>query len=151
MVDSSSFYEEKIFQFIQDVIIGIEKKIYSTPNVKDKLTKRDSMMYGINYLEFYLDQLYKNLVERNDEFMCNKFTELGNILNLHPVYTLNIISNVIMKSYPLLTRSKLNTINECEYLDSVIDITNCMKKYILTLFNIDFKKLIEEKNKCKEN
>lgn len=152
--NQTSTTDDLIFLFIEEVFLGIEKKNYSTlkdkENYDELLKTRNGMFVGMNFLEVYLDQLYKILVNKEDEFILQKFHEIGDKLDLNPVLSLNLVSNVIMRVYPLFTRSKLNTLNETVYLESVKDVTCIMKKYIVKLFNDDLKKLNEEKQKKME-
>jgi len=138
--------EQKMFEFIEDVFIGIEKKVFSMsvekPEIKDKLTNKEGMLLGMNLLEFYLNQVYKQLVEKTDELITNKFEEFGTSLKLHPVYTLNVITNLIMRIYPLFTRSKLVLDDELKYIESVKGVTKTMRKYISCSLNDEFQKLI---------
>ncbi len=146
--------DEKVYDFIEEVFLGIENKVFGLTSEKEEfkgnLKTREGMLYGMNLLEFYLNQLYKDLVEKSDEFMTNKFEDLGGNINMHPVYTLNIITNVIMKCYPMLPRSKLSCEDKENYLASVKTISLTMKNYMLKIFHDDLEKLNEEKNKEKD-
>ncbi len=145
--NNSNLINDEIFAFMQSVIIGIENKVYSTlKESTDKLKTQEGMLNGMNYMELYLNQLYKLLVDKSDDFICEKFSLLGKSLNLHPVYTLNLITNIIMRFYPLLTRSKLNIDSLGDYATSVISVTNTMKKYMMHTFNEELKKLINKPN-----
>lgn len=147
----SMLIEDQIFHFIGDVVLGIEKKNYSTlrekENFDELLKTRNGMFVGMNFLEIYLDTLYKKLVNKDDEFISDTFAEFGEKMKLNPVFSLNLIANVIMRVYPLFTRSKLNTENESVYLESVKNVTGTMKAYIVKIFNEDFNKLNEERKK----
>jgi hypothetical protein len=142
--------QDIIYYFIEEVFIGIETKVYQMTTekegFKDKLNTREGMLYGMNLLEFYLNTLYKTLVEKSDDFIMKKFEHMGQILEMHPVYALNIITNVIMKCYPLFTRSKLNLEDKDKYIDSVKSITGLMRKYILKTFEEDLEKFNLHKN-----
>jgi hypothetical protein len=166
MVDyKESELDEIVFELIENVLYGIETKVFSiitepTSGEKDiaselqvknktditDLKTQKAMYYGTNLLEYYLNGVYKSLVDKSDPFMCDKFAEIGKLINIHPVYALNIISNVIMKVYPLCPRSKFVLENKEKYLDSVKQTLLIMKKYTLKIFNEDLKKLSEQKN-----
>jgi hypothetical protein len=142
---------DKIFNFIKDIFIGIEMKIFAMiddkKEFKEKITTSEAMHIGVSLIEYYLNQLYRKLLEKDDELIVNKFNEFTNILNDNPVIILNLISNVIMKCYPLFPRSKLNIENLEKYILSVNENTDKMKKYIITMFNGDLNKLKEEKDR----
>jgi hypothetical protein len=165
MVDyKESEVEKKVFEFIQDVLYGIETKVFlmicepkadkdivtelqeqNNIEISDLKTQK-AMYYGMNLLEYYLNGLYKSLVDKSDPFMCDKFEEIGKLIDFHPVYALNIITNVIMKIYPLCPRSKLVLDSKEKYLESVKETLLIMKKYTLKIFNEDLKNLLAQKN-----
>lgn len=66
---------------------------------------------------------------------------------MHPVYALNILTNVIMKCYPMFLRSKLNLEDQEKYIDSVRSISAIMRNYMLKIFEIDLEKFNSNKNK----
>jgi hypothetical protein len=142
--------QDTVYNFIEEVFIGIETKVYQITSqkedFKDKLKTKDGMLYGINFLEFYLNTLYKSLVEKSDDFIYKKFEDIGQILEMHPVYALNILTNVIMKCYPMFTRSKLNLEDKEKYIDSVRIICGIMRKYMLKIFEEDLEKFNLHKN-----
>ena len=168
MVDyKESELEQKVYEFIQEVFLGIETKVFGMISGEDSkdlstemqnsnnsdlndLKTQKAMLYGANLLEFYLNELYKNLVDKSDDFIYKKFEDLGQLVEIHPVYVLNVITNVIMKAYPLCPRSKLVIESKEKYIDSVKEIVLVMKKYMMTLFNEDLKVLNAEREKNSE-
>lgn len=143
--------QDTVYNFIEEVFIGIETKVYQMTSqkvdFKDKLSTKEGMLYGVNFLEFYLNSLYKILVEKSDDFIIKKFEEIGQILEMHPVYALNILTNVIMKCYPMFSRSKLNLEDQEKYIDSVRRISAIMRNYMLKIFEEDLEKFNSNKNK----
>lgn len=139
---------EQIFEFFQEVFIGIETKVYSMNkenNDLEKLKTNEGMLIGANILEYYLNQLYRALIEKQDEFILNKFQIYGDFMDLKPVFALNLCTNVIMKCYPMLPRKTLDTENEQKYIESLKSQTNLMKKYMLMRFDEDLKTFHKEK------
>jgi hypothetical protein len=139
-----------IYEFIEEVIQGIEMKLYNQLNEENKLDiiKNSEIMYmGINYLEIYLNIINKSLLEKTDPLICQKIDKISNIYSLENKYILNIITNMLMKSYPKFTRSKLNPESKEAYLNSVNEILKLMRKYIEYIFESDMNKLMQAFNK----
>ncbi len=55
--------QDTVYNFIEEVFIGIETKVYQMTSqkvdFKDKLSTKEGMLYGVNFLEFYLNFLNK--------------------------------------------------------------------------------------------
>lgn len=146
---NTSEIDTALYGFIEDVFIGIETKVYSTlkekENFNTQIISNEGMLLGINLLEYYLNQVYKSLVDKDDDLITSKFKIYSDLINNTPVYTLNLFTNIIMKSYPKLPRSKLNIENETKYIESVKETAEIMKKYMLHTFHQDLDKLNELK------
>lgn len=147
--------EEKVdwtedgFGFISDVIFGIERQVYkeaqTKPTIKGKLKEMDAMLIGMRFIEFYLTQVYKQLVEKESDIIVEKFEKIGQACDEKPLFMLNLLSNVINKCYPMMPRSKLDPSDEIKYNLSVRENINLMKKYITTLMAEYLAKLKEAK------
>ena len=144
----NEFYDE-IFDYVTEVIVGIETKLYKVSEdqkeFREKLKTKDGMAVGSNTLENYLNQVYRGLVDKNDEFVLSQFQQFAKHSKVNPVFILNIISCSIMNTYPKFNRSKLNTFDFDTYIESVRNNISTMKKYYVSLIDKDFKKLNEIK------
>lgn len=142
-------WTEDGFGFISDVIFGIERQVYkeaqTKPAIKSKLKEMDAMLLGMRLIEFYLTQVYKQLVEKESDIIVEKFEKIGQACDEKPLFMLNLLSNVINKCYPMMPRSKLDPSDEIKYNLSVGENINLMKKYIVTLMTEYLAKLKEAK------
>jgi hypothetical protein len=163
-MDQNNFFENEyseIFVFCKEIFIGIENKVFSSL-VQDSKTSleilktKDAKLLGINLIEIYLNQVYKHLIEKDDNVINEKFSILTSKVNslnkereeIEAVYLLNICANVINKCYPLLPRSKLNIESEEVYFKSLLEVIDTMEKYMILRFKEDLEKFYEEqKNK----
>ena len=147
-------WTEEAFSFINEVIFGIEREVYKkaqeNSEIKSKLQDTGGMLIGSRLLEFYLTQVYRQLVEKSNDVILAKFIKIGNICDEKPIFMLNLISNVINKVYPMMPRSKLNTENEKEYSQSVLQILLVMKNFIVSDLKDYLKKLKEAKKTMKK-
>ena len=147
-------WTEEAFSFINEVIFGIEREVYKkaqeNSEIKSKLQETGGMLIGSRLLEFYLTQVYRQLVEKANDVILAKFIKIGNICDEKPIFMLNLISNVINKVYPMMPRSKLNTENEKEYSQSVLQILLVMKNFIVNDLKDYLKKLKEAKKTMKK-
>ena len=142
------------FLFINDVIFGIEKEVYKkgTENeeIKKTLQTTGGMLIGSRLLEFYLTQVYRQLVEKSNDIILEKFIKMGKICDEKPIFILNLVSNVINKVYPMMPRSKLDLENETKYNQSVLMILMTMKNYIICDLKEYLKKLKDAKKTMKK-
>ena len=147
-------WTEEAFSFINEVIFGIEREVYKkaqeNSEIKSKLQETGGMLIGSRLLEFYLTQVYRQLVEKTNDVILGKFIKIGNICDEKPIFMLNLISNVINKVYPMMPRSKLNPENEKEYSQSVLQILLIMKNFIVSDLKDYLKKLKEAKKTMKK-
>ena len=147
-------WTEEAFLFVNDVIFGIEKEVYKkgmeNPEIKKRLKETEGMLIGSRLLEFYLTQVYRQLVEKSNDIILEKFIKIGKICDEKPIFMLNLISNVINKVYPMMPRSKLDTDNEVKYSQSVLGILMTMKNYIVSDLKEYLKKLKESKKTMKK-
>ena len=97
-----------------------------------KIKETQGMLIGSRLIEFYLNQVYRGVVEKDDATMLEKFTKLGKMTDEKPIFILNLVSNIITKVYTMAPRSKLVPDSEESYLKSVQANNELMKKYILT-------------------
>ena len=152
--ESQTDWTEDAFAFINEVIFGIEREVYKkaqeNSEIKSKLQETGGMLIGSRLLEFYLTQVYRQLVEKTNDVILGKFIKIGNICDEKPIFMLNLISNVINKVYPMMPRSKLNTENEKEYSQSVLQILLVMKNFIVSDLKDYLKKLKEAKKTMKK-
>jgi hypothetical protein len=140
---------DEILTFMNEVITGIELKIYNQLIEDEKLsmiTTTDVMYMGINYLEIYLSVIYKGLIEHTDPLICEKISSFSKSYGIEDKFMLNIITNTLMKSYPKFPRSKLSTESKDAYLTSVQDILTTMSKYVRFAFTSDMEKLLKVYN-----
>ena len=165
---SSSYFteiEELIFDFIENIIIGIEQQVFENfkekykeinkSEIDEKMKSQEALYLSNNMMEFYVNQMYKNLVEKTDDCMNESLKVFEEKLKISNFTCLNIISNVIMNSYTKLPRSKLNTENVENYILSVKSITTLMKKFIIFDFRLRYNELLvkskEMENQDKED
>ena len=147
-------WTEEAFSFINEVIFGIEREVYKkgleNSEIMSKLKETGGMLIGSRLLEFYLTQVYRQLVEKKNDLILAKFIKMGNICDEKPIFMLNLVSNVINKVYPMMPRSKLDTENEKKYSESVLQILLIMKNFIVTDLKDYLKKLKEAKKTMKK-
>ena len=147
-------WTEEAFSFINEVIFGIEREVYKkgleNSEIKNKLKESSGMLIGSRLLEFYLTQVYRQLVEKSNDIVLARFIKMGQICDEKPIFMLNLVSNVINKVYPMMPRSKLNTENENKYNESVLQVLLVMKNYIVTDLKDYLKKLKEAKKNMKQ-
>ena len=152
--EDSIDWTEEAFVFINDVIFGIEKEVYKkgmeNEEIKKKLQETGGMLIGSRLLEFYLTQVYRQLVEKSNDIILDKFIKMGKICDEKPIFMLNLVSNVINKVYPMMPRSKLDLENEMKYSQSVLMILMTMKNYIICDLKEYLKKLKEAKKNMKQ-
>ena len=145
---------EEAFAFINEVIFGIEREVYKkaqeNSEIKKKLQEASGMLIGSRLLEFYLTQVYRQLVEKSNDIILTKFIKMGNICDEKPIFMLNLVSNVINKVYPMMPRSKLEPETEEKYSQSVLQILLVMKNFIVNDLNDYLKKLKENKKALKK-
>ncbi len=132
-----------IFAFIQDVMIGIELRIWDQlENTRERIKTPEAMYLGVSMIEFYLTNVHKSLLEKSDELIIETFNKFSEFIPLEQKYILNLLTNTINRAYAKLPRSKLITESKDEFLKSLKEVMLLMKKYILYCFNEDLKKLI---------
>ena len=152
--EDSIDWTEEAFVFINDVIFGIEKEVYKkgmeNEEIKKKLQETGGMLIGSRLLEFYLTQVYRQLVEKSNDIILDKFIKMGKICDEKPIFMLNLVSNVINKVYPMMPRSKIDLENEMKYSQSVLMILMTMKNYIICDLKEYLKKLKEAKKTMKK-
>ena len=152
--DQPTDWTEEAFSFINEVIFGIEREVYKkgleNSEIKNKLKESSGMLIGSRLLEFYLTQVYRQLVEKSNDIVLARFIKMGQICDEKPIFMLNLVSNVINKVYPMMPRSKLNTENENKYNESVLQVLLVMKNYIVTDLKDYLKKLKEAKKNMKQ-
>jgi hypothetical protein len=141
------------FALITDVFIGVEREVYKAAEknqkVKDKFKETEGMLVGMKFIEFYLNQVYRQLVEKLDPFIVETFVKMGQKTDEKPLFVLNLIANIINKVYPMMPRTRLDQTDEFKHIDSVRDNLQLMKKYILNDLDDNLKKLKEAKKKKK--
>ena len=147
-------WTEEAFSFINEVIFGIEREVYKkaqeNSEIKSKLQETGGMLIGSRLLEFYLTQVYRQLVGKTNDVILGKFIKIGNICDEKPIFMLNLVSNVINKVYPMMPRSKLDLENETKYSQSVLMILMTMKNYIICDLKEYLKKLKDAKKTMKK-
>ena len=104
----------------------------------------------MKFIEYYLNQVYRQLVEKLDPFIVETFVKLGEKTDEKPLFILNLIANIINKVYPMMPRSKLDQTNEFKHIESVRQNLQLMKKYIFNDLDDTLKKLKEAKKKKKK-
>ena len=149
--EESNDWTEDAYSFINEVIFGIEKEVYKkgmeNPEIKKTLNQTGGMLIGSRLLEFYLTQVYRQLVEKSNDIILEKFIKMGKICDEKPIFMLNLVSNVINKVYPMMPRSKLDLDNDIKYSQSVLGILMTMKNYIMN----DLKEYLEKLKDAKKN
>ena len=94
---------EDAFAFITDVFIGVEKEVYKqtekNEKIKEKFKETEGMLVGMKFIEYYLNQVYRQLVEKLDPFIVETFVKLGEKTDEKPLFILNIIDNIINKKH----------------------------------------------------
>ena len=144
---NNDFYSE-IFDYVSEVFVGIETKLFKSceekKDLKEKLTNSDGMAIGSNTLECYLNQVYRGLVDKNDEFVLQQFQKFQNHSKISSVFLLNIISVSMMNVFQKMNRTKLNSSGDLDtYIKSVRENIQIMKKYYLFSFNKEYIKYKE--------
>ena len=152
--EESNDWTEDAYSFINEVIFGIEKEVYKkgmeNPEIKKTLNQTGGMLIGSRLLEFYLTQVYRQLVEKSNDLILEKFIKMGKICDEKPIFMLNLVSNVINKVYPMMPRSKLDLDNDAKYCQSVLGILMTMKNYIVNDLKEYLKKLKDAKKNMKK-
>ena len=152
--EESNDWTEDAYSFINEVIFGIEKEVYKkgmeNPEIKKTLNQTGGMLVGSRLLEFYLTQVYRQLVEKSNDLILEKFIKMGKICDEKPIFMLNLVSNVINKVYPMMPRSKLDLDNDVKYCQSVLGILMTMKNYIVNDLKEYLKKLKDAKKNMKK-
>jgi len=157
--DNFTELEQSIFEFIENVILGIELKIWDKYNdsndenhkeeIDIKIKSTEAKYISNSMMEYYLNQTYKNLVEKADDCVNDCLKDFQEKMNLKNFTCLNIISNVIMNCYTKLPRSKLNVENKEKYKESIFDICNLMKKFIIFDFRLKLKEIKDKMQNIK--
>lgn len=142
----NEFYNE-VFDFLKEVIIGVETKIFKSceekTELREKLTSSDGMAIASNTLETYLNQVYRGLVEKNDEFLLKEFQRFDKHTSINKVNLLNLISVTAMNVYPKMKRTNLVSDKDVEnYISSVRPNVEVMRKYYIFLFDKDYSKCV---------
>ena len=152
--EESTDWTEEAYSFINEVIFGIEKEVYKkgmeNSEIKKTLNQTGGMLIGSRLLEFYLTQVYRQLVEKSNDIILEKFIKMGKICDEKPIFMLNLVSNVINKVYPMMPRSKLDLDNDIKYSQSVLGILMTMKNYIMNDLKEYLKKLKDAKKNMKK-
>ena len=152
--EESNDWTEDAYSFINEVIFGIEKEVYKkgmeNGEIKKTLNQTGGMLIGSRLLEFYLTQVYRQLVEKSNDLILEKFIKMGKICDEKPIFMLNLVSNVINKVYPMMPRSKLDLDNDVKYCQSVLGILMTMKNYIVNDLKEYLKKLKDAKKNMKK-
>ena len=152
--EESNDWTEEAYSFINEVIFGIEKEVYKkgmeNAEIKKTLNQTGGMLIGSRLLEFYLTQVYRQLVEKSNDIILEKFIKMGKICDEKPIFMLNLVSNVINKVYPMMPRSKLDLDNDIKYSQSVLGILMTMKNYIISDLKEYLKKLKDAKKNMKK-
>ncbi len=152
--EESNDWTEEAYSFINEVIFGIEKEVYKkgleNAEIKKTLNQTGGMLIGSRLLEFYLTQVYRQLVEKSNDIILEKFIKMGKICDEKPIFMLNLVSNVLNKVYPMMPRSKLDLDNDIKYSQSVLGILMTMKNYIISDLKEYLKKLKDAKKNMKK-
>ena len=152
--EQNNDWTEEAFSFINEVVFGIEREVYKkgqeNSEIKAKLKETGGMLIGSRLLEFYLTQVYRQLVEKTNDIILAKFIKMGNCCDEKPIFMLNLVSNVITKTYPMMPRSKLDIEDENKYSQSVLAILLIMKNFIISDLKDYLKKLKEAKKTLKK-
>ena len=146
-------WTDESFLFVRDFIYGIEgtayKKAASVNQIK-KLKEPEGIEFGNKILEFYLTQVYTQLVEKTNSLIVSKFIKIGQICDEKPLFMLILASKVIKTVYPKMPRDKFDIENEEIYKKSVLQVLMMMKNFIVNELNQSLKELKEAK-KLKKN
>ncbi len=151
--DQKIDWTEDAYRFVRDFIYGIEGTVYKKAlQSKDvKIVKEnEGFQIGSNILEFYLSQVYNQLVQKTNALVVSTFIKMGNICDEKPLYMLILVSKVIKLVYPKMPRNNLNPDNEKNYGQSVLQTLFTMKNFIVNELKDSLKELKEEK-KMKKN
>ena len=146
-------WTDEAFLFVRDFIYGIEDTVYKKASLKNEIKKlqtSDGILMGSSILEFYLSQVYNQLVEKTNALIVTKFVTIGNICDEKPLYMLVLVSKVIKIIYPKMPRSGLDIENEEKYKKSVLLVLTTMKNFITNELKDSLKELKEAK-KMKKN
>ena len=83
----SNEYETQVFSFIQDVMIGIELKVWDElEKQKERIKTPDAMYLGSSMIEFYLTNVHKALFDKNDQLICETFEDFSRVIPLEQKY-----------------------------------------------------------------
>ena len=152
--EESNDWTEEAYSFINEVVFGIEKEVYKkgmeNAEIQKTLNQTGGMLIGSRLLEFYLTQVYRQLIEKSNDIILEKFIKMGKICDEKPIFMLNLVSNVINKVYPMMPRSKLDLDNDSKYSQSVLGILMTMKNYIISDLKEYLKKLKDAKKNMKK-
>ena len=151
--DKKIDWTESAFHFVKDFIYGIEGQAYKKAQQnKDtkKLKEKDGMLIGNSILEFYLSQVYNQLLQKTNPLIVTTFINIGNICDEKPIYMLILVSKVIKNVYPKMPRSNLDPENEKTYGQSVLQALFSMKNFIVNDLNDSLKELKEAKKMKKK-
>ena len=151
--DQKIDWTEDGYKFVRDFIYGIEGNVYKKAlQNKDvqKVKENEGFQIGSNILEFYLSQVYNQLVQKTNALIVTTFVKIGNICDEKPLYMLILVSKVIKIVYPKMPRSNLNPENDKVYGMSVLQTLFSMKSFIVNELKDSLKELKEAK-KMKKN
>lgn len=147
-------WTEEAFSFIQEVIFGIEREVYKKAKdnneIMKTITENNGMLIGSRLLEYYLTQVYRQLIDKKNDLLLEKFIKIGKMCDEKPLFMLNLVSNVINKVYPMMPRSKFSTENESKYSESVLQVLMIMKSFIISDLKNYLSKLKEAKKTMKK-
>ena len=147
-------WTEEAFLFVRDFIYGIEGTAFkkaSTINQLKKLKEPEGIEFGNKVLEFYLTQVYTQLVDKTNALIVSKFIKIGQICDEKPLFMLILVSKVIKSVYPKMERDKLNIENEEIYKKSVLVVLTMMKSFIVNELKESLKELKEAKKMKKDD
>ena len=142
--DKKIDWTESAFHFVKDFIYGIEGQAYK------KAQQNKDMLIGSSILEFYLSQVYNQLLQKTNPLIVTTFINIGNICDEKPIYMLILVSKVIKNVYPKMPRSNLDPENEKSYGQSVLQALFSMKNFIVNDLNDSLKELKEAKKMKKK-
>ena len=147
-------WTEEAFLFVRDFIYGIEGTAFkkaSTINQLKKLKEHEGIEFGNKVLEFYLTQVYTQLVDKTNALIVSKFIKIGQVCDEKPLFMLILVSKVIKSVYPKMERDKLNIENEEIYKKSVLVVLTMMKSFIVNELKESLKELKEAKKMKKDD
>ena len=147
-------WTEEAFLFVRDFIYGIEGTAFkkaSTINQFKKLKEPEGIEFGNKVLEFYLTQVYTQLVDKTNALIVSKFIKIGQVCDEKPLFMLILVSKVIKSVYPKMERDKLNIENEEIYKKSVLVVLTMMKSFIVNELKESLKELKEAKKMKKDD